>query len=616
MKICLINRSFSDKVWDGISAYTHYLAQGLAEHDHEVHIITKYSDSNRLIKKESDKIFTHCVTLPWLTKVAYFSKLGEILYSLKVYFKFKEIDKKYHLDIVEAPEAGAESFWLALFTPWKLVTRLHTPLYFYWRFNKLPINWMRIILNLMEKIQAKRSAGLSCPTRALAGKVSQLWQIEKEKIKVIPHPFYPEQFVDYPAKSQDNYILYLGRPERLKGFDILLKAAEIVFGHYPKLKIFLASNSRKIIDNNKDQLQKIILKNKKNLIFLNELDRDKIFSYIKNARLIILPSRWENLPFTLLEAMSLSKVVIASNCGGFKEVIKDGQNGFLFKPGSHQKLAQKIIKCLKLDKKQIQYIKRRAQKTALKFSIPKIIPEMVKFYAKAKLIGALQYNRKEELNWYKKISPDQLQMLLRPNGLWGEGQEIENKGRQKIREIIQELIKRKKGKVSVLDIGCGTGMDYESFKKYKLKVDYTGLDAVPAILNNAQRRYRKGNFLLGEIENLPFPNNSYDIVFTRHVLEHLPGYKKAISELFRVARHIIIIDFFITPTDKPDNIRMHYFRIPSEKFCWIKVYQNYYHKKKLLNYINLFKPQKIEIFENLSRDNKYFDTIYKIIKIK
>lgn len=159
-------------------------------------------------------------------------------------------------------------------------------------------------------------------------------------------------------------------------------------------------------------------------------------------------------------------------------------------------------------------------------------------------------------------------------------------------------------------------MDYGGFQKYQLNIDYIGLDATLELIKTAQKKYPETNFLLGDIEVLPFLDNSFDIIFTRHTLEHLPDYKKAISELYRVAKHIVIIDFFKAPTAEPDDIKIHYFKIPGEKFHWISLYQNHYNKNRLLNYINLFKPQKIEIFENLTKDNKYFDTIYKIIKRK
>jgi SAM-dependent methyltransferase len=48
-------------------------------------------------------------------------------------------------------------------------------------------------------------------------------------------------------------------------------------------------------------------------------------------------------------------------------------------------------------------------------------------------------------------------------------------------------------------------------------------------------------FKVGDAENLPFADKSFDIVISSHVLEHLPNFEKGWQELCRVARHKIIV---------------------------------------------------------------------------
>lgn len=57
-----------------------------------------------------------------------------------------------------------------------------------------------------------------------------------------------------------------------------------------------------------------------------------------------LPSLWEGLPIGLLEAMAMRKATISSAVDGTKEVIEDGVNGLLMKPGDDEGLANSIIK--------------------------------------------------------------------------------------------------------------------------------------------------------------------------------------------------------------------------------------------------------------------------------
>lgn len=76
------------------------------------------------------------------------------------------------------------------------------------------------------------------------------------------------------------------------------------------------------------------------------------YKYISKSDIFILSSKFEGLPNVLLEALSLKKFVISSNCPtGPSEILKNGKYGFLFKVGNHVDLSKKIIKYSKSMKK-------------------------------------------------------------------------------------------------------------------------------------------------------------------------------------------------------------------------------------------------------------------------
>ncbi|MCC6612878.1 MAG: class I SAM-dependent methyltransferase [Anaerolineae bacterium] len=86
---------------------------------------------------------------------------------------------------------------------------------------------------------------------------------------------------------------------------------------------------------------------------------------------------------------------------------------------------------------------------------------------------------------------------------------------------------------SVLDVGTGTGLWAEAFAKRGLAV--TGLDVREDMLAVARTYVPGAELRLGEMEALPFADDSFDLVFLGHVLHEATGLATALRELHRVA---------------------------------------------------------------------------------
>jgi SAM-dependent methyltransferase len=87
----------------------------------------------------------------------------------------------------------------------------------------------------------------------------------------------------------------------------------------------------------------------------------------------------------------------------------------------------------------------------------------------------------------------------------------------------------------VLEIGCGTGSDLLQFAKHGAVA--TGIDITPEHLRLA--RERAGNLaqvLPGDGANIPFPDGSFDYVYSHGVLHHLDQPRRMVDEIFRVLR--------------------------------------------------------------------------------
>ena len=189
--------------------------------------------------------------------------------------------------------------------------------------------------------------------------------------------------------------------------NILKKAKKIIKNNpFKKRKSLKIINIGRLVDQ-KDQLtllksinylkndiriEAIIIGQGRNEIILKDYIREKNlekiikilnfqknpYPYIKLSDVFILTSLYEGLPNVLLEAITLKKSVISSDCKtGPKEILNYGKAGTLFKTGSYKDLSKKIIRFTK-NKKENTKMRKIAFKSLKKYDYNKNLREYLK----------------------------------------------------------------------------------------------------------------------------------------------------------------------------------------------------------------------------------------------
>lgn len=91
----------------------------------------------------------------------------------------------------------------------------------------------------------------------------------------------------------------------------------------------------------------------------------------------------------------------------------------------------------------------------------------------------------------------------------------------------------------VLEVGVGMGADHAEWARNSPR-SLTGVDLTPRAIDHTARRLaildRASQLLVGDAENLPFPGESFDLVYSWGVLHHSPDTARAIREVHRVLR--------------------------------------------------------------------------------
>ncbi len=195
--------------------------------------------------------------------------------------------------------------------------------------------------------------GVSSPSLYL-GELAVMDSLKPNTLSIQPVPNFIDTEQFSPGKlsneSQSTLVLYAGRLESLKGAMILAKAIPQISSRYPQAHFAFLGADRLAEDgtSQKAQLERFLeragLRNR--VEFQGHSSSEVFLSYYRQASVFVLPSVFENYPYTLLEAMSCEKACVVSRAGGMIDMVEEGKSGLFFEPGNPEDLAEKVIALL------------------------------------------------------------------------------------------------------------------------------------------------------------------------------------------------------------------------------------------------------------------------------
>lgn len=173
-----------------------------------------------------------------------------------------------------------------------------------------------------------------------------------------------------------------------KSLLMLTELIDKLLDEYPDMKYVMIGRDREVYYKENfvmasEMFYQNIKKNRDRFIFMGEIsDRKRLFSIIKNSRICILPTRVDNLPNTVMEAMALGKIVISSDKTSVEQLITDGYNGFLTKIDYGAELHEKIQYVMRMSVEERKVIEERARERVKGLTPANIYGQLMDIYKK------------------------------------------------------------------------------------------------------------------------------------------------------------------------------------------------------------------------------------------
>ncbi len=365
----------------GPATYAEALAGALAKQGFKVKVIT-YSSVGKSLK---DKDYAFKLSRVWKKNFWFFR---HAIYATKVFLACKNSDVIYSLSTLNGtiPSlAGARFFKKKFYLriagdyAWQVAVEKSKTNLLIDDFQKAKKRGWIGTLSKLQVWACKNTDKVIVPSEYLADLVAG-WGIDRSKIAVIYNgvDFSPSGLSKEDARRGlgifGHVILSVGRLVPWKGFRMLIKIMPSIFEINQAFRLVIVGDGpdKKVLES--------MIKNlglEKKVFLVGKKSQSELATYLAAAEMFVLNTGYEGFSHQILETMTAGIPVITTAVGGNKEVVEQGENGFLVKYNDEFNLVQ-AIKSLWQDPGLKEEFIKNGKKTVQKFSSERMLSETIK----------------------------------------------------------------------------------------------------------------------------------------------------------------------------------------------------------------------------------------------
>lgn len=341
----------------GIGTYTWYQARALVKLGHEVYVLAGATEPTQLRSHDHDgvRVFRFRLGEAWLKWVRELGRhrlwwtKNRLENGFSMYAGLRALARKHAYDIVEMPECGAEGMLINPLTSMNTLVRFHSPARLIMHFYNQRRSDI-VLCSFLERLGMLRASAFSACSQFLSKEVRCKLRVRRP-VPVIPNGIDLELF---DASTQVDFrrtfglpkdrliILFSGRMEQRKGIHLCKEIVSSILERYNVAFVFAGQDLFQFMQGHLLPFLKT-RRLKGSVHYLGRLGMTEVRSGVCQSDIYLIPSLWENCPYSCLEAMAGGRAIVSSDQGGMPELIRDRQNGLLARSGD----PSSYIRCIK-----------------------------------------------------------------------------------------------------------------------------------------------------------------------------------------------------------------------------------------------------------------------------
>lgn len=346
MKIAILSYEYPPETgFGGIGTYSFYQANAMAKLGHEVVVIAGSTEERHTDTMVGDVRVLRTKLDGWHSRILEPARQSRMWWGVNriqtayaAYHTLVKLLEKEQIDFVEFPECGADGMMVTTLLQVPTAVKFHSPARLIMDIYDTP-KLDRELTGFVEQIAINQCTVRTSCSQFLADEVAEKMHVP-QPIHVIPNGIDVEMFdhddgIDVHERfglPRDGVtVFFANRMEERKGIHLVRDMCFHMMKKYEHVNFVFAGQD--LFGFMEKQILPFIQENdlQDRFFYLGKLDLPSVRAILKSIDIFLIPSLWENCPYSCIEAMTAGRAIVSSDCGGMPELIEDGVNGLIAK---------------------------------------------------------------------------------------------------------------------------------------------------------------------------------------------------------------------------------------------------------------------------------------------